>query len=352
LKDVEVRALDPVPVERSLRGVGTAALRILTQRLDLEEFDALLVVCEGLGDFVPLTHRKIPAFCLCLTPLRIAFDPFYRARYLQDRSPLHRMMVGMGSAAFRTVDRLAWRRYQRVFAISDEVRGRILNGRLTTPERITILNPGVELSAFVPSVPVNRTFFVPGRIMWTKNLELAIEAFRIFHDEVPDREGWRLRIAGIVDRKSAPHLERLRALADGHPAIEFRIHPSDEEMLQDYRDCFGTLFTAFNEDWGLVVIEALASGKPVVAVNQGGPAEIVRHEEDGLLAPPEPRAFADAMLRLATEPELYERIAVAGPPAAARFGWDPFIRKLDQALDFELRGAVPAEAPQRVEVLT
>jgi glycosyltransferase involved in cell wall biosynthesis len=112
-----------------------------------------------------------------------------------------------------------------------------------------------------------------------------------------------------------------------------------------YRSSFATLFTALNEDWGLVILEAMASGKPCVAVRRGGPCEIVRDGEDGLLAAPEPSAFAEAMLRLAGEEGLHARLAANGPAAAARFGWPAFVRQLDDALDLELRG-LPAPSLQ------
>ncbi|HEY3350248.1 MAG TPA: glycosyltransferase family 4 protein [Thermoanaerobaculia bacterium] len=342
LRDVDVRVLGRVPVERTLRGAATAAFRILLQRVDVSEFDVLLVVCEGLGDLMTLRHPKIPAVCLCLTPLRIVFDPVYRSAYLAKHGLLHRTAIGAASAVFRLVDRLAWRRYRRVFPISHEVRRRIVDGGLADPGRLRVMHPGIDLSAFAPSPPREKTFFVPGRIMWTKNLELAIDAFRLFLASAPDRDGWQLRIAGIVDRKSEPYLARLRERAAGEPAITFEIRPSDARMRESYRDCFATLFTAFNEDWGLVLIEAMASGKPAVAVNRGGPTEIVRHGQDGLLAPPDAPAFADAMLRLAFEPGLHAALAAEGPARAACFGWEPFIRDLDDAIEIELAPGAPA----------
>ncbi len=344
LAQVDIRVLDSVSVHRSPLQVALSGLRILGRKIDLRGFDALLVVCEGLGDLVVLRNFGIPAFNLCLTPLRIVFDPVYRASYLAEKRPTERMAIQMGSVLFRTLDRLAWKRYRRIFPISAEVQRRIEAGGLAPPEKMQILHPGVDLDAFVPSSESDRTFFVPGRIMWTKNLELAIAAFRRFRQQAPEPGSWRLRIAGIVDRKSEPYLERLRALAGGDPAIEFRVRPSDEEMRSFYRTCFGTLFTAFNEDWGLVVIEAMATGKPCIALDRGGPREIVRHEHDGLLAEPEPEAFARAMLRLATEEGLRERIAAAGPASAARFGWPRFIDELDGALEQEIRGGAERRA--------
>lgn len=339
LRDVDVRVLEKVPVKRDLKSVAKAAATILGQRLDLDGFDALLVVCEGFGDFAVLRQPKIPAFCLCLTPLRIAFDPFYRANYLSGQSLAKRSVIRAGSAVFRALDRQMWRRYQRIFPISEEVQKRILAGGLAPESKLEVLQPGVDLSAFVPSEPEEKTFFLPGRIMWTKNLELAIEGFQEFRSRFAEPNGWRLRIAGIVDHKSQPYLEKLRGMAAGDPSIEFQIRPTDEEMLSNYRSCYATLFTAFNEDWGLVIIEAMASAKPVVAVNRGGPREIVRHEHDSLLAEPDPQHFADAMYRLAVEPDLYRTLAENGTQSAARFDCEAFVGRLDTALTDEL-GAV------------
>ena len=335
LKDVEIRVLDSVSVRRSPLQVALAGLRILGRKIDLRGFDALLVVCEGLGDLVVLRSR-VPCFNLCLTPLRIVFDPVYRTRSLAERNAVERLVIRTGSLLFRALDRVAWKRYHRVFPISAEVQRRIEAGGLAPPEKMQILHPGVDLDAFVPSREANRTFFVPGRIMWTKNLELAIEAFRLFRDQMPEPEAWRLKIAGIVDRKSEPYLEKLRELAGSDPSVEFCIRPSDEEMRAFYESCFATLFTPFNEDWGLVVIEAMATGKPCVAVDCGGPREIVRHGQDGLLAKPSAEAFAREMVRLAMEPGLWKRISEAGPASAARFGWQGFVDALDGELEHAL----------------
>jgi glycosyltransferase involved in cell wall biosynthesis len=344
LKEVDIRVQGEVTVKRSLAGVTSAFARILGQRLDLDEFDALLVVCEGLGDLAALRSR-IPTFNLCLTPLRIAFDPVYRRRYLDDCPPLRRATIEIGCRFFRVFDRLAWRRYQHVFAISEEIRGRILAGKLASQDRISVLNPGIELSSFTPGIPAEKTFFVPGRIMWTKNLELAIQAFQQFREGRSDASEWRLRIAGIVDKKSEPYLQRLRDLAGGDPAIEFRLRPTDEEMREFYQRCFGTLFTAFNEDWGLVIIEAMASAKPVVAVDRGGPREILRHEEDGLLAAPDPASFASAMQRLADDSNFYGRLSASAVQGSKRFGWPAFVEALDDAIE---RGARTARRPRLV----
>jgi glycosyltransferase involved in cell wall biosynthesis len=338
LRGLDVRVLERVPVKRSIGAVGIAMWRILRQRLAVAEYDALLILCEGVGDLVALRHPELPAFCVCLTPLRAAFDPHYRRECLASKGVLMRAAIVSGAAVFAAVDRVAWRRYRRIFPISREIQRRIEQGRLASADRMQVLNPGVDLAAFTPGPPRENVFFVPGRIMWTKNLILAIDAFRLFRRRVPNA-GWRLRIAGMVDRKSQSYLADLQRHAGDDPDIEFCLDPDDTRLREMYRDCFATLFTAFNEDWGLVMIEAMASGKPVVAMDRGGPREIVRHEIDGLRVEGTPAAFAATMTRLVEDKELYQRLAANGPGGAARFGWEPFVRALDDEVERELAGA-------------
>jgi glycosyltransferase involved in cell wall biosynthesis len=222
-----------------------------------------------------------------------------------------------------------------VFAISREIAGRIERGKLATRDKMQLLHPGVDLDAYSSAPPREKVFLLAGRIMWTKNLELAIDAFRAFQRRVGDPD-WRLRIAGIVDRKSESYLRQLRERAGDVPGIEFIVRPDDDELRRMYRDCFAALFTAFNEDWGLVIIEAMASGKPVVAVDRGGPREIIRHEYDGLLSAPTADTFAQGMLRLVQDPAFYQRCAANASQRAAIFGWPSFVTALDDAIEAKL----------------
>ena len=69
----------------------------------------------------------------------------------------------------------------------------------------------------------------------------------------------------------------------------------------------------------MVIVEAMASGKPVVASAHGGPTEIVRDGETGLLVPPnDPDALADALARLIADPALRRRMGAAGRRRAVK----------------------------------
>ncbi|MDE3164695.1 MAG: glycosyltransferase [Acidobacteriota bacterium] len=342
----DVVELGRVPVKRTAAAAARGALRLLFQRLPLQDYDALVVVCEGMGDLVALRNRGVPAMCILLTPLRAVFDEDYRRRCLAGKSAAERALIRAGSCAFRLVDRLAWRRYRRVVAISSEAARRAVTGGLVRADGIEVVHPGLGFEPAAPSPESGSYFLLPGRIMWTKNIELGIQAFLHFRETAgADAARFRLVIAGIVDTKSQPYFARLRAMAEpGQGSIEFRVHPSDAEMASLYAGCYATLFTAFNEDWGIVPLESMAFGKPVIAVNRGGPSESVIHEVNGLLEEPTPERFASAMLRLVQSPSRCRELGEAGHLHSKRYSWTVFADRIDGAVESLARRPLPRTA--------
>ncbi|MEO8370354.1 MAG: glycosyltransferase [Candidatus Solibacter sp.] len=334
LKRADIVQLSEVSVKRTLLQTLRSAFRLACQKLPLTDHQVLVVFCEGLGDLVT-ARTSVPSVCLCLTPLRVAFDPFYQERYLQMAGGQlwRRPLVKVASLLFRMIDRRLWRSYKRVFAISKEVRKRILNARLYPRDQVQILYPGVDISRLTPTGVYSRDFIIPGRIMWTKNLELAIAAFRLLLGRRPDLGHFTLTMAGQVDAKSKPYFQKLRQLAQGVEQIRFRVGPTDEELFELSSASYAVVYPPFNEDWGLAPIEGMALEKPVIAVNRGGPSESVLDGETGLLVEPTPEAFAAAMEKLADDFNLVRTMGKKARLRAAEFNWAEFCEKLDACVE-------------------
>jgi glycosyltransferase-like protein len=96
----------------------------------------------------------------------------------------------------------------------------------------------------------------------------------------------------------------------------------DEELAGWYHAADAFVFPSVNEGWGLAVLEALAAGLPVLTTD----IEVFReylNDQNALLVPPgDAQQLAKALVRLVTEPQLRERLALAGPGVAARFTWE------------------------------
>jgi glycosyltransferase involved in cell wall biosynthesis len=345
LKKAAVRELERVSVRRSFLPVLKAAWRIARQRVPLEGYDAVVIFCEGLGDFLLFRNSSVPTVCLCFTPLRAAFDTAYQQHYLANnpgrfwRAPL----LAVASGLYKAVDRRLWTKYRAVFAISQEVRRRIVAGRLYPEDKVGLLYPGVDTNRLVATGATSKNFLIPGRIMWTKNLELAIDAFQMLLARRPDLAAFSLTIAGHVDKKSEPYFQSLQGRAAACRQIQFCTSLSDAALFRLCDSAYAIVYPPFNEVWGLIPLEGMAFKKPVLAVNRGGPGETIVPGESGLLVDPDPEKFAAAMEMLADNPELVRRMGERAHLRAQQFDWTVFCNRLDDSLDELLDQPVPLQ---------
>jgi glycosyltransferase involved in cell wall biosynthesis len=329
LADLHVVQLGRVSVQRNVRSVAAAALRVALQRIDLSGCERAVTFSEGLGNLFGL-RQHIPTTCVCLTPLKVAYDEVTNERFLRARGG-RRYRVAF--AAYRAADRQTWKHYERVFCISETVRQRLLSHHLVEDDRIEVIHPGVDHDRYRPNGSADQYFLLPGRIMWQKNIESALDSWRFFKPHPGDSE-YRLVIAGMVDDKSGPYLDTLRRTVAWRGDVEFVCSPDDLTMCELYQRSYAVLFTAPNEDFGLVPLEAMACGKPVLAQRRGGPTETVIDGETGLLTSGEPRDVAAAMTQLAQmDPP---RLALMQSDARARalqFDWKHFVGRIDDHLE-------------------
>lgn len=347
LRQLEVQTLKPVSVKRKYREVIRAGMTIASTRIDNPSVDALMVSCDGLGSFINFANPQLPTVCLCFTPLRAVYDPAYRTRHLSPNL-VKRTVQEVIAVVYRQLDKRAWRRYRHVFCISNEVKKRVLQGGLCDAAKIEIAYPGIDVADRFFSERRDAFFFLPGRIMWTKNIQLAIDAFKLFRQR--HNGDFTLKIAGMVDAKSQDYFEYLQGLAADGENIEFILNPTDAEMREYYSNCHSVLFTAFNEDLGITPMEAGRHGKPVIAVNRGGPREVVVDGETGFLVEPEPEAFTAAMLKLVESPDLGIRMGRANFDRSELYSWDRFVESIDSYFDRLEAQRAPAEPSDRDSV--
>lgn len=136
-------------------------------------------------------------------------------------------------------------------------------------------------------------FFTTSRLDRPKRLDLIIEAYRLVDTDLP------LLIAG-----AGPDADRLKAIAEGDARIRFLGFVADDALPALYADALAVPFVPFDEDYGLITIEAMRSGKPVITVtDSGGPTEFVENGVTGFTTDPEPRALAEAFAAMARDPD-------------------------------------------------
>ncbi len=338
-----------VSVHRDIGSVFKAALTLARTRLPLEGFDACVVWCDGLGPLVTFRNNDLPLLCVCSTPLRAAYDPFYAREALRSRRPLAKLAYHIFKHAFRLVDRLAWRHFDGVVATSLEVKERIVRNHLYPDNRRMVLcHPGIDVGEAPARVSYEPFLLVPGRISWTKNIELAIDAFRAAGLPAP----WRLVVAGFVDEKSRQYFSELKARAGGDARIEFVAAPSDEQLHHLYETAYAVLFTPLNEDWGMAVLEGMLRSKPVVANASGGPRESVIDGVTGWLLEPKVESWAELIRRLPGQPERVRGMGEQARLSVEKYDWSRFVAGVDALIESTTRTAPSFVEDPTIELAT
>lgn len=168
-----------------------------------------------------------------------------------------------------------------VIANSHETRRRI---EKFYRRQATVIYPPVEIDDAAPSVEQDRSYYLSvGRLVWAKQVELIIAAANM--RRIP------LKIVG-----AGPEEAHLRSMAG--PTVEFLGAVSDEALRRLYRGAKATMYAALEEDFGLVPVESMAQGAPVIALRQGGVVETIVEGETGIFFDAStPQALSDAIGR-------------------------------------------------------
>jgi glycosyltransferase involved in cell wall biosynthesis len=167
---------------------------------------------------------------------------------------------------------------------------------------------GVDTRIFRPSAqPRERIVLSVGRLSPWKRHELAIQAI----GRIPAAARPRfVLVAGKLIEGYARSLRAMAAQLD--VSMEIRVGLTDSELTQWYNRAAVVLYVAMNEPFGLVAIEAMACGVPVIGVREGGLQETIQHERTGLLVDAEPAACARAIQRILEDSALRAAMGAAG----------------------------------------
>ncbi|PKU71238.1 alpha-1,3/1,6-mannosyltransferase ALG2 isoform X1 [Dendrobium catenatum] len=177
-----------------------------------------------------------------------------------------------------------------------------------------VLYPAVNVSQFSEQCSYKPNFLSINRFERKKNLQLAISAFALLSYSGTNSYGATLTIAGGFDKRlneNVEYLEELKQLAEVNGVsnrVMFVTSCSTQERNALLSQCLCVLYTPENEHFGIVPLEAMASQKPVIACNSGGPMETVKNEVTGFLCEPTPSEFSKAMAKLLSDGELAVRM--------------------------------------------
>ncbi|MDP1845310.1 MAG: glycosyltransferase [Candidatus Moranbacteria bacterium] len=261
-KRIYTSFLQKFPYSRSNHRVFPALMPPAIEQFDFSKYDIVLSDSSSFAKGI-ITPPETLHICYCHTPMRYAWDDCQK--YIQEFGfpKIVKKFIPFIMNYIRLWDRVSADRVDEYIANSKFVAGRI---KKYYQKKSIVINPPVDIQKFYLDEKKEGYFLMVGRLMAYKRFDIVIEAFNAL--------GWPLKIIG-----RGPDLKRLKKMAK--PNIEFSGRLSDEDLARTYARAKAFIFPQ-EEDFGIVAMEAMASGKPIIAFRGGDIVEHVREGEEGL----------------------------------------------------------------------
>jgi glycosyltransferase involved in cell wall biosynthesis/predicted metal-dependent phosphoesterase TrpH len=358
--EIEVVATDPdvdrrlsavaeleVPYYPGLR-IGVPSLSAAVQTLTEGAFDALHVCSPGPAGVagvllaralaLPLVgsyHTELTAYARLRSDnqgiaeaMGMAVSAFYNACDLV-LSPSQASDEALASIGMAPEKVLRWDRGVDTSRFDPALRDESLAESWAAAKASGLARAGT--TSQIPTVggPINVLY--AGRITREKGAELLADAFLAAREREP-----RLR---LVLAGGGPEQERLGERVGEYASFLGWLH--GEELAKAYASADVFLFPSATDTFGQVILEAQASGLPVLAVAAGGPLTLVEDRVTGLLREADAEQLADALVELAGSPLLRERLALAGLSAARERTWERALERLAAGYRHALADGAP-----------
>jgi len=323
-RDVRATWVSKMPFSKSRHYLYAPILADVYRSMDLREFDVVLTSSHSFAHGV----RKRPDalhFCYYYTPARSLWFPEIDKRAGND--PLRKMIA----KRLRRLDLIAARGPDVAYAISETSAQRV---RDVYKRPCGVIYPGVDTRKYGDVVREldDGSLLMWGRLIRYKKFDLGIEAAKLL--------GRKLHVVG-----SGPFEPQLRKLAGDDPNIVFHGRLPDADLKALLSRCFAVLFPPY-EDYGIVPIEALAAGVPVVAFGEGGARETIPPTCGALFTSQTPEALAEAVRSLEAhsfDPQALRRQAARFDNQVFRF---EYTKAVNDAVEAHFPGRAPLIAPQ------
>ena len=283
--DVNIISLGPLTKVRPLKQIQ-ASLKFAA--CDFRGKYDFFIFSGNWAHYASRKHR--PNLFYCHTPVRAFYD--MRDRMIRSRSnPLEKAGLYLWSSIHGRFDRRSVRHIDAIATNSENTARRIKKyyGR-----DAKVIYPPCNTAKFADNGDGGFWLSV-NRLYPEKRLEVQLEAFSLMHGE-------KLVIVGNSGSgdHSGEYARRLRAMLPPNVTIESDL--PEEKLIDLYGRCRGLIVTAADEDFGMNAVEAMASGKPVIAPKEGGYLESVIDGKTGMLIDCTPEDIIKAVGQVSLDP--------------------------------------------------
>lgn len=254
-RNVQTSFVQKLPWSRRLFRLYLPLYPLAIEQFDLRAYNVVLTSSSAWTHGV-LVQPETCHICYCHSPFRYAWNWYHELMNNSKMGSVAKPLLIPILSWIRTWDYIAAQRVDYFVANSKVTQARI--ARYYNRDSI-VIHPPIEVERFSPSQRVGDYFLTVSALLPYKRIDIAVSAFNSL--------GLQLRIVG-----DGPQRRHLETIAESN--IEFLGNLSDQDVAQVYSRCKALIFTA-EEDFGIVPLEAQASGRPVIAYGAGGSLETV-----------------------------------------------------------------------------
>ena len=259
------------------------------EQFDLSGYDLIISSSHAVAKGV-LTNSNQLHICYCHTPIRYAWDLMHQ--YLKDAN-LTTGLKGLIAKSIlhyiRVWDSATANRPDFYVANSNYIAKRI---QKIYKRESTVIYPPVDTDKFTCEVNKDSYYLTASRLVPYKKINLIAEAFTKMHDK-------RLLIIG-----DGPGEEKIKAVSGNN--IEFLGYKSGEALVNYMQKAKAFVFAA-EEDFGIMIVEALSCGTPVIAFGKGGATETITDNENGILYPEQTsESIIEAVKRFELQKDIFD----------------------------------------------
>lgn len=308
LKPIEKRIITPKVKIPAVDGLKQTASLFYFKQLDLSYYDKIII---GGGDWAITGARKGKTLWYCNSPLRIIYD--LNQQNKMKRHPMIRPFYDAWLNWLKKIDQKYVKNVSKIISNSRNVANRV---REYYNRESEVVHCPVDTKKFRHRE--SGDFFLSvQKLMWHKRVEIQVNAFKNLNQN--------LIIVG-----KGPEENRLRKLVGDAKNIRLFGEVFGGPLVNLYSRCKAVIQTSINEDFGIVPIEAMASGKPCIAVNEGGFKESIIHGKTGILLE---KPYVASLRKVVPNFDKFHFDPKYCQKVAEKFDTSVFIRKINFALN-------------------
>lgn len=280
------------------------------EQLDLRGYDLVISSESGPAKGV-ITGENTLHLCYCHTPMRYLWNMYHD--YRESTNGLTRALMTPTFSYLRQWDLASAARVDHFIANSTTVQHRIAK---TYRRAADVIHPPVAVEDFAPAEKTEDFYLLCGQLVPYKRADIAVTAFN----------GLGKKLVVVGDGSERQKLSRMAG-----PTVRI-LGPQPFESLRDlYAKCRALIFPG-EEDFGIVPVEAMASGRPVIAYDRGGIRDSVRDGISGILFPdPSIEGLMGAIARFEASEQAFSPTTIA--QQAARFSASRFRAEMTALVD-------------------